>query len=96
MAKILPPVSQGRADQAWLQATRERHVATAAAFGLLAMPDARDNAMRILGGRMWQRMHLWATTQGLAMLPHRWRRPAGTDALPRRLSTHRRGNEPPP
>ncbi|MBI3530088.1 MAG: hypothetical protein HY067_19250 [Betaproteobacteria bacterium] len=68
-AKILPPLSQETADQAWLQATRERHVATAAAFGLIAVPNARDNAMRIHGGRLWQRMHLWATTKGLAVHP---------------------------
>ena len=68
-AKILPPLSQESADQAWLQATRERHVATAAAFGLIAVPDARDNAARIRGGRLWQRMHLWATTKGLAVQP---------------------------
>jgi hypothetical protein len=68
-AKILPPLSQESADRAWLQATRERHVATAAAFGLITVPNARDNAMRIRGGRLWQRMHLWATTQGLAVQP---------------------------
>ena len=60
-AKILPPLSQESADKAWLLATRERHVAIAAAFGLIAVPNARDNAMRIRGGRLWQRMHLWAT-----------------------------------
>ncbi len=68
-AKILPPLSQESADQAWLQTTRERHVATAAAFGLIAVTNARDNAMRIRGGRLWQRMHLWATTKGLAVQP---------------------------
>ena len=68
-AKILPPLSQETADHAWLQATRERHVATAAAFGLILVTDARDNTMRLRGGRLWQRMHLWATTKGLAMQP---------------------------
>jgi hypothetical protein len=68
-AKMLPPLSQESADHAWLQATRERHVATAAAFGLILVTDARDNAMRLHGGRLWQRMHLWATTKGLAMQP---------------------------
>lgn len=68
-AKILPPLDQESADNAWLQTTRERHVATAAAFGLIAVPNARDNALRIRGGRLWQRMHLWATTKGLAMQP---------------------------
>jgi hypothetical protein len=69
MAKILPPVTQERADAAWLEATRERQVGSAAAFGLLAVPSVQDNGMRLRGGRMWQRMHLWATTQGLAMQP---------------------------
>ena len=68
-AKILPPLSQQSADKAWLQATRERHVATAAAFGLIVVPDARDGAMRIRGGRLWQRLHLWATGKGLAAQP---------------------------
>ena len=68
-AKILPPLSQETADHAWLQATRERHVATAAAFGLILVTDARDNTMRLRGGRLWQRMHLWATTKRLAMQP---------------------------
>ena len=68
-AKILPPLGPESADKAWLRATRERHVATAAAFGLIAVPNARDNSMRIRGGRLWQRMHLWATTKGLAMQP---------------------------
>jgi len=69
MAKILPPLSQEQSDQAWLRTTRDRHVATAAAFGLIVVPDANDNAWRIRGGRLWQRMHLWATTQGLSMQP---------------------------
>ena len=69
MAKILPPLSQEQSDQAWLRTTRDRHVATAAAFGLIVVPDTNDNAWRIRGGRLWQRMHLWATTQGLSMQP---------------------------
>jgi hypothetical protein len=68
-AKILPPLDAQSADKAWLQATRERHVATAAAFGLIAVPDARDNTWRLRGGRLWQRMHLWATNHGLAAHP---------------------------
>lgn len=44
-------------------------VATAAAFGLLVVRDASDHAQRLSGGRFWQRAHLWATTQGLAVQP---------------------------
>lgn len=69
VAKILPPLGQEAADKGWLQATRERHVATAAAFGLIAVTDARDPALRIRGGQLWQRMHLLATTKGLGMHP---------------------------
>src|SRR2546426_772580 len=42
---------------------------TAAAFGLLAVHDSGDKVQRLLGGRAWQRMHLWGTTQGLGMQP---------------------------
>jgi hypothetical protein len=67
--KILPPVSVERADRMWLDATREVQVSTAAAFGLLLARDAGDDAQRLQGGRLWQRMHLWAQTRGLAMQP---------------------------
>ena len=67
-AKILPPFDQSSADKAWLQATRRQVVATAA-FGLIAVPDANNNAMRIHGGRLWQRLHLAATNTGLAAQP---------------------------
>ena len=57
--KILPRVSVERADRMWLDATREVQVSTAAAFGLLLTRDAGDDAQRLQGGRLWQRMHLW-------------------------------------
>jgi hypothetical protein len=69
LGKILPAPGQDTADRMWLQATRETHVATAPAFGVLAVRDSSDHAQRIIGGQLWQRMHLWATTQGLAMQP---------------------------
>jgi hypothetical protein len=69
MAKVLPAPGQDTADQMWLKATRESQVETAAAFGLLAVHDSGDNVQRLLGGRAWQRMHLWGTTQGLGMQP---------------------------
>lgn len=45
------------------------HVATAAGFGLLVIHDLSNNAQRLNGGRFWQRAHLWATIQGLAVQP---------------------------
>jgi hypothetical protein len=68
-AKILPRQSQAGNDKFWLNATRDTHTATAAAFGLLAVRDADDFAQQLRCGRLWQRMHLWATTQGLALHP---------------------------
>ncbi|QIN84551.1 hypothetical protein GBA63_19315 [Rubrobacter tropicus] len=37
--------------------------------GVIAMRDDRNDAQRIKAGRLWQRMHLWATVKGLAMQP---------------------------
>jgi hypothetical protein len=69
MAKILPPPDHATADRYWLDATRERHVGTAPAFGLLVTPDAYALKNCLTGGRVWQRLHLAATLQGLAVQP---------------------------
>ena len=45
------------------------HVATAPAFGFISVRDLYDKAQTLRAGRLWQRMHLWATTQGVAMQP---------------------------
>jgi hypothetical protein len=68
-AKVLPPVSQAQADGIWLNATRDVQVATAAAFGIILARDAADNASRIQGGRLWQRMQLHGVNRGVAMQP---------------------------
>lgn len=68
-AKILPETSREQGDQVFLQNTRDVHVAIALAFGIPAVRDNRDDVQRIRGGRAWQRMHLLATTGGLAMQP---------------------------
>jgi hypothetical protein len=65
----LVPVSREQSDQGWLTATRDTQLPTAAAFGTLAIRDSINNVQRIQAGRTWQRMHLWATTQGIAMQP---------------------------
>jgi hypothetical protein len=69
IAKMLPPMSAEDGDAAWLETTRETHVATATAYGLLMVRDAHDNGQRMQGGRMWQRMHLWGTANGIGMQP---------------------------
>jgi hypothetical protein len=68
VAKIIP-VSRQQDEQGWLDNTRDVQVATAAAFGTLVVHDKQDYSQRIKAGRIWERMHLWATTQGLAVQP---------------------------
>jgi nitroreductase len=67
--KMLPEPSEQSSNEFWLRAIEERQAPTAAAFGILAVRDDQDNTQRLKAGRLWQRMHLWATARGLAMQP---------------------------
>jgi hypothetical protein len=69
IAKMLPRPSRKTFDSGWLQTTRDVQVATAGAFGILTASDWRDRRLRVQAGRLWQRMHLWATANGIAMQP---------------------------
>jgi hypothetical protein len=69
LGKILPPQSREQNDQAWIGQTRDNYVKTAAAFGIVVVRDASDNAQRIAGGRLYQRLHLAAINRGMAMQP---------------------------
>jgi hypothetical protein len=69
LVRMLPPSSQVTMHQGWLDATRDRQVSTAAAFGLVTIKDARNQVQRLLAGRLLQRIHLAATTRGLALQP---------------------------
>lgn len=69
VATILPPTSQQQNDASWLANTEKVHVGTAAAYGLLSVEDPGSTAARLQVGRAFQRLHLWATTKGLAMHP---------------------------
>jgi hypothetical protein len=68
LAKMLPPASQAQENATFLQNTATQ-VATAGAFGLLAVRDVQDRAQQMRAGRLWERMQLWATSKGLAMQP---------------------------
>lgn len=67
--KMLPSVSHDSANQFWLKSTRQTHVHTAAAYGLLLVKDLRNPADRVRAGRLWQRLHLKGTAEGLALQP---------------------------
>lgn len=69
IAKMLPPTSLKQNDRFLLDATQKVHVSTAAAFGILAVSDRNNKSQQLECVRLWQRMYLWATTQGLAMQP---------------------------
>jgi len=68
VGKILPPASPAQQHDYFVQGVQTQ-VQTAGALGMIAVRDKRDNAQRLRAGRLWQRMHLWATTNGLAMQP---------------------------
>jgi hypothetical protein len=69
LVRLLPPSSQATMQQGWLDATRDRQVSTAAAFGFVTVRDATDQVQRLLAGRLLQRIHLAARTKGLALQP---------------------------
>jgi hypothetical protein len=69
LVRILPPSSQATMQQGWLDATRDRQVSTAAAFGIIGVRHTTDQRQRLLAGRLLQRVHLFATTEGLGLQP---------------------------
>ncbi len=68
IAKMLPPSSQEQQDSTFLQNSADQ-VKTAGAFGLITVRNGQDRAQQVRAGRLWERMHLWATKEGLAMQP---------------------------
>ena len=67
IAKLLPASSRAAGDSFWLASTRDIHVATAQAYGMVAVRNVHDRSQRLSGGRLLQRIHLAATEQGLAL-----------------------------
>jgi hypothetical protein len=68
-ALALPQSWLGDFGKMWIDATRQNHCATAPMFGLIAVRDQSDYGQFIEAGRLWQRLHLEATVQGVAMQP---------------------------
>lgn len=67
-AKMLPKPSLKNSGEEWLSSLRDQ-ARSASAFGILAIRDYDDEAQRMRAGRIWQRMHLWITKEGLAAQP---------------------------
>jgi len=68
LGKMLPSVSVEQQDSSFLQNTANQ-VKTAGAFGFLTIRNGQDKKQQLNAGRLWARMHLWATKEGLAMQP---------------------------
>jgi nitroreductase len=69
LIKMLPDADRTTSDSTFLDQTRTRHVATAMGYGFIVARDHMDNVLRLKGGQLWQRLHLQATVDGLAMQP---------------------------
>jgi hypothetical protein len=65
----LIPASRSSNDQYWLAGTRDRQLPTASGFAIVLVRDAADVTQRLAAGRLYQRLHLWATSRDLAMQP---------------------------
>jgi nitroreductase len=68
-AKLLPDADAATADQYWSATTRDSQVPTAPVLGVLLVRDRLDMATALEAGRAWQRLHLAATSEGLAAQP---------------------------
>jgi len=68
LSKFMPNPSQGLADRIFVDRTKHVHCGPGATFGTIAAtPGGKLNRIGI--GRLWQRIHLWGTANGLAMQP---------------------------
>jgi hypothetical protein len=65
----LPESWLGDFGKKWLEATESQHCATAPRFGVIVVRNRDDKAELLEAGRLWQRLHLEATLQGVAMHP---------------------------
>jgi hypothetical protein len=67
VAKLAPATSREAGDVFWVDQTRTVHTRTAAAYGVITVPDVTAPDQRLTGGRLLQRIHLAATSAGIAL-----------------------------
>ena len=68
-AAILPEQSAASEGRYWLAGTRDTALPTASGFGLILTENPHDRRSALLAGAAWQRLHLLATSLGLAAQP---------------------------
>jgi hypothetical protein len=69
LAIAAPRMPAKLSGASWLDVTRTRHTVRVSSFAVLTTPDLTDPAGLVAVGRAYQRVHLWLTTQGLAVQP---------------------------
>jgi hypothetical protein len=67
ISKLLPVSSRAQGDQFWLKQTTTVHTATAAAYGVITTRTPDDRATQLTAGRLLERIHLTATSRGIAL-----------------------------
>jgi hypothetical protein len=67
LAKLAPASTRDAGDAFWLDQTLTVHTRTAAAYGVITVADVTAPEQRLTGGRVLQRIHLAATTAGIAL-----------------------------
>jgi nitroreductase len=67
-AKIMPDQDAATSDRYWLDMTRDVQT-VAPVLGIILVRDRLEMGSAIAAGRAWQRLHLAATTMGLAAQP---------------------------
>jgi hypothetical protein len=68
LSKVTGRPSDETANSYWLGATRGDQT-TGSAFGIVSSPAENTRADQLRVGQVYQAMHLWAVSQGLAMQP---------------------------
>jgi hypothetical protein len=68
LGQLMPEPDDETSGRYWLRSTQGQVEATAG-FGIIAVDDLDDRAGQIAAGRLWQRLHLAFTTEGLAAHP---------------------------
>jgi len=68
LGQLLPEADTKTSGNYWLAST-ERQVTHAAGFGLILVNDLYDRNQQVAAGRLWQRLHLAMTVEGVAAHP---------------------------
>jgi hypothetical protein len=68
MGQILPEADEQTSGGHWLAST-QRQVDNTGGFGLIMVDDLYDRPSQVAAGRLWQKLHIALTSEGLAAQP---------------------------